>query len=413
MIKITIQKRTVPEWLTCLLFLFPFVLPFLLQFLKLPGFMKYLMDLAWCCVLAITLLQPRLRVKRQLLPFLKLTGFFVLYTLVVYLLNYQSAVYYLWGFRNTFRYYVAFLAFAIYLRQRDAGSFLKLMDTLFWINAAVTFVQFFLLGLRQDYLGGIFGVERGCNGNSMIFFAIVLSKSILSYMNGREKALPCFLKCALSLVIAAMAELKMYFLMFVLILALAALFTRFSLRKFWVLFASSILVIIGSTLLAALFGPNNQLTLERIIALITAPNYATTTDLGRFTAIPTIARTILTELPEQLFGLGLGNCETSSFAICNTPFYQAHAHLHYTWFSSAFLFLETGFIGLGTHLAFFGLCFLCARRQLRAGKSEPLHCQIAMIMALLCVVLTFYNSSLRSEVGYLAYFALALPLLRE
>ena len=31
------------------------------------------------------------------------------------------------------------------------------------------------------------------------------------------------------------------------------------------------------------------------------------------------------------------------------------------------------------------------------------------IMSVTCIVLTFYNSALRAEGGYMAYFALALP----
>lgn len=411
--KIVIKKRSTPEWLTLLIAVFPFFIAFLTQFLRLPSLMKYVLDVAWCAVLVVTMLQGRLNMKKQLSPFMKLIVLFFLYTFVAYLFNYQSAVYYLWGFRNNFRYYVAFLAFAVYLRQRDVNAVLKLMDGLFWINAVVTFFQFFVLGCKQDYLGGIFGVERGCNGYSMIFFAVVVSKSVLQYMNGQEKALPCFLKSGLSLIIAAMAELKMFFVVFPMIMVLSAMLTKFSVRKFWLMFFAAILVMVGSSLLATIFGSSNELSIKKIIELMTASSYATGEDLGRFTAIPKIATLFLTDLPGRLFGMGLGNCETSSFAICNTPFFKSYSYLHYTWFSSACLFLETGFVGLGINLSFFVLSFFTARKRLKSGDSTMAHCQIAMIMAVLCVILTFYNASLRADVGYVAYFALALPFIRE
>ena len=412
MAKIIIQKRSLPEWLTCLIVVFPFCLGLILQLLKLPSVLKYVMDVAWVSVLAITLMQ-QLSMKRQVMPFLKLILLYFLYTIITYLFNYQSIIYYLWGFRNNFRYYVAFLAFAVYLRERDSIFFLKLMDKLFWINALLVFFQFFVLGLKQDYLGGIFGVERGCNGYSILFLGLMVCKTMLTYMNGQEKGLPCFLMAAVSLAIAAMAELKMFFLLFVLIMLLSALYTKFSMRKFWLMLVASLLVMAGSTLLTAIFGDSGELSFEKIKELIFSPNYSTAEDLGRFTAIPTISRRFLTNLPARLFGMGLGNCETSSFAICNTPFFQTYSYLHYTWFASAHHYLETGYIGLGLNLAFFVISYFSARKMIKSGSGKLLHCQLAMIMSVICVVLTFYNSSLRTEAGYIAYFILSLPYIRK
>ena len=34
---------------------------------------------------------------------------------------------------------------------------------------------------------------------------------------------------------------------------------------------------------------------------------------------------------------------------------------------------------------------------------------MGMIMSIVCFILTFYNSSLRMETGYIAFFVLALP----
>lgn len=413
MAKIVFRKHTTPEYLTYLLCVFPFCLAMLIQLLGLPGLLKYVMDVAWCILFIMMYIHPKVYIKRKHIVFVGMIGCFFLYTLLGYLFHYQSAVYYLWGFRNNFRYYVAFLAFITYLKERDVNSLLKLMDNLFWVNAVVSFVQFFVLGYKQDYLGGIFGVERGCNGHSLLFFGIVVGKSMLSYMNGQEKAFPCFLKAALSLVIAAMAELKMYFVVFAIILAMSSLLTKFSFRKFCLMFVAAALIMLSGSMLVSIFGSSNRLSLERIIQLATASNYATTEDLSRFTAIPRISKTILTDWPSRLFGMGLGNCETSSFEICNTPFFKAHSQLHYTWFTSACLFLETGYVGLGIYLSFFVICFFTALKQMKAEGSNLLYCQVSLIIAVLCVILTFYNASLRADVGYLAYFALALPHVKK
>ena len=123
----------------------------------------------------------------------------------------------MWGLRNNFRFYIAFFAFILFFDQEDANFFINLFDKIFWLNAAVSLVQF-AMGYRQDYLGGLFGVEKGCNAYSIIFFSIIIGKSLLCFMEQKESALLCFSKCGAALIISAMAELKFYFIIFVLIL---------------------------------------------------------------------------------------------------------------------------------------------------------------------------------------------------
>lgn len=411
--KLYIRKRNLSQWLTGYIFLIPFLLAFLQEFLNLPSIVRYTVDLAWILVFVLLFFKKHLLLEKKITPLITIIALFFATASLVYLFRYESIFYYLWGIRNNFRFYIAFIAFAVLLDEKDIKSCFKLVDVLFWVNVAVSFFQYFILHYEQDRLGGIFGVEKGCNAYSLIFFGIVLSKSLLSFMNGEEKTITCLLKCSIALFISALAELKFFFIIFVIILIMSTIFTKFSFRKFVVLFISAFLISFSSTILTSLFGENSNLSLERILELVTATSYSTAEDLGRFTAIPTLSNTILTHPIEQIFGLGIGNCDTSSFAICNTPFYQSYSYLHYNWFSSAFLFLETGYVGLITYLIFFVICFILAIKQLKNKNSNPLYCQIGMIFAVLCVILTFYNSSLRMEVGYLAYFALALPFINK
>ena len=245
----------------------------------------------------------------------------------------------------------------------------------------------------------------------MIFFTIVVSRSILLYMDKKEKLWVCVLKCALSLVIAAMSELKFYFVVFAVVLLMASFLTKFTWQKFLLIIVSGAIIMMAGSLLTVFFGESSQLSLERVWELATTETYATGEDLSRASAIPTISNTILTSIPDKLFGMGLGNCDNSNFAVVNTPFYQMYSDLHYTWFSSAFLFLEVGYVGLTMYVLFFAMCFVFAYRMYRTGKANRLYCQMAMIASVFCVMLTIYNCSLRLEVAYMIYFVLALPLI--
>jgi len=404
-----IRRRSLPQVLASVIFLMPFLLAVLIDFLGLPSAIKYSIDVAWIGLLILTIVKRRIQFDRKLLPLvLVVIGFFA-YTLLIYCFRFQSPAYYLWGFRNNFRFYIAFFAFLTYFDEEEVNSLFRLIDVLFWVNAAVSAVQYFILGYQQDYLGGLFGVETGCNAYTIIFYSVVLIKSILGMMNGTETMSACLIRCMVALGFSALAELKVFFLLFVMILVVTAVLTKFSWKKCLLFIAAGAFVSCGSLILSELFGSSSNLSLERILELIFAPSYSSTSDLGRLTAIPIISETILTDPISRLFGLGLGNCDTASFAICNTPFYQNHSQLHYTWFSSAFLFLETGFLGLIMYLSFFVIVFISAVRQMRKGSGNLLHCQMAVVISAVCIALTFYNSSLRMEVGYIAYFALSLP----
>lgn len=407
--KLFIRKRTLPEVFTYIIFIMPFFLSFLQSFLGLPSFVKYIIDACWLGSLISLLFVRRAYIKKDIAPALSIITAFFSIALIVYLFNFQSPFYLLWGMRNNLRFYIAFIAFITFFETDDINSCLKFMDVFFWINAIVVFFQFFILGYEQDYLGGIFGVEKGCNAYLIVLFVIISIKSILNYFNDKETAISCFAKCGVSLMISVMAELKFFFVIFVIILIVASAITKFSWKKVFLYTVSFFFIMVASVLIVEIFGENRAIDIDNIIELIFASNYSSARDLGRFTAIPTISKYFLTEPLEKIFGFGLGNCDTSTFAICNTPFYRSHSYLNYTWLSSAFLFLETGYVGLFLFLFFFVMIFFLAYKKSKQENSNQLFCQMGMIMSIICFILTFYNSSLRMETGYIAYFVLALP----
>lgn len=405
-----VKKRGVAEWLILFVFVMPFLLPALLQLFQLPGVVKYTVDVAWVGLLFAFIFNKQLIVNRKLLPMVVFMCTIAIYTFIVYMFQFQSPFYYLWGVRNNFRFYIATFAAAILFDREDIQTLFRFIEFIFWVNALVSLFQFFVMGYEQDYLGGVFGVERGANASTLLLFCIVVSKAVINYMNMDEKLLSCLAKCVTALLVAVLAELKIFFVFCCVIVLLSAMITRFSWKKVVIL-----LVVLGSVplvglLLPVLFGESSNVTVSRIIELITAKNYATAEDLGRFTAIPTIRRVFLTSFPEALFGLGLGNCDTAAFSLCNTPFFQNYGDIHYSWFSSAFLFLETGYVGLMLTLSFFVMTMIISVRVMKKKTGEyKLYGQIGMVMSVICIIMIFYNASLRSEIGYVAYLCLALP----
>lgn len=411
--KLYIKKGTIAEWVVYFTVFFPFALAGLVEFLHIPDFIKFSLDFFLAGVLFIILLRKRIIIPQKAVVPLFLVVVFFIYTLIGYFINYQSVFYYFWGLRNNFRFYVAFIIFIIFLTEENAESILKLFDILFWINFLVCLFQFFVLGYKQDYLGGLFGTEKGCNSYINIFFCIIIIKSLVYFLSKKERLLSFLLKCAAAVLIAALSELKFFFIEFIAIVCLSVLVTSFTWRKLVIIVSSFLGILVGIILLVRIFPEFADIfSISDLLKIASSEKgYTGRGDLNRFTVIPVISKNILTEIHEQLIGMGLGNCDLSSMDIFNTPFYNNYSHLNYNWFSVAFWFLETGYIGLLMFFAFFIICFFLAKGYVKKGNANKEFCQIAMIMSMICCLIAVYNSSLRTEAGYMAYFVLSLPFI--
>lgn len=408
-----IRKRTGCEWMVLLLFGLPFAFSLLTDIFRLPDFIKFSLDIILIALMIIMFTSGRFVFSKKTKPMLVIVMTFLAYTLITYMFHFQSPFYYIWGLRNNFRFYIAFFVFGVFVSYDDAKQWLKFLDVLFWINFVVMLFQFFILNHKQDFLGGIFGTDVGTNGFTLIFFCIIVSKSLLSVFNGTEAVWLCIIKSLVTLLAAAMAEMKFYYFVFIVVLLITSLMTKISKKKVLMLIVGILFVIIGSNLLTALFGFEDFLSLEGIWEYATKENYASDRDINRFSAIFTLSRNVMEDGVDRIFGLGLGNCDVSSIPIFNSQFHQNYGYLHYTWFTGPMVFLEMGIIGLCLYLSFFIGCFVFSVSQKKKGEGDLLFNQLAAVVSIVCILLTFYNSSLRVESAYIVFFILSLPFITK
>ncbi len=410
--RITIKKRTQAGWLMWLLILLPFLFGLLNELLGLPKAIRYTLDVVWLCLLGFMMLKQRMQQSGRIGKSSMWIWLYLLYSLMGVLMQLQSPLFYLWGIRNNFRFYVAYFAFCTFLAADDVEEYLSLFDWLFWLNLVVSLYQYFALGLEGDYLGGIFGVETGANGYSNVFFLIISVKSLVFYLTKREKLWMCLAKCAAMLLVAALAEMKFFFAEFALVLVCAILTTGFTWRKLNIILGGTLILLVCAELLSTIFPMfDGFFSLSNFWVKATSNRgYTSSGDLNRLNAIPQINELWLKNGWQRLFGLGLGNCDTSGFAFLNTPFFEKYGDLHYTWLSYAMIYLETGWIGLVFYFGFFVLVYwkICKIHKKLRGEGVA-WCVVGRIMAILCMIISVYNSSLRTEAGYMAYFILAIP----
>ncbi|MGM9549217.1 MAG: hypothetical protein ACI3V5_05175 [Faecousia sp.] len=415
-----LKQKTFPWWMILLIMAMPFAAAILTELLCLPSAVLSFVDAAWICLLVLILKDwKRLRSQSvQVRCIFAAVLLFFLSTLVGLALGYQSVLYYLWGLRNNFSYFVFFFACVLYLKSEDVDWYWKCFDALFAVNFLVTLFQFFVLKYEQDYLGGIFGVQQGCNRQTNVFLMIVVTYSIVRYLNQKEKPWVCLLKCAMALLIAALAELKMFILEFAAIVVLAVLLTKFSRRKIFLLIGGAVGAVVAIQLLTFFFPYwEGWFSLEKIWSTATDSGGYTGImpdgEVNRLTVVPIAWTTYLTTWPQKLFGLGLGQCDFGPFGFLMTPFYVEHHEILYTLFHSGMLMLETGLVGLILYCGILITIFAAVHSIERRGRGNLECCQTAKILALMCFALLIYNESLRScYTGYMAFFILALPFIK-
>ena len=265
---VRIKKISLNELFIFILFLGPFLMAPLIQFLKFPAYIKYVMDISWITLLVFMILRKKRKLDQfsKTLLYLVCIYFFIL--LVNYIIQYQSIFYFLWGVRNNFRGYILFFATIFYFDKDDITSIFSIIDKIFYLNIVIMGIQFFFLGYSQDNLGGIFGVESGCNGYLNLFFCIKFAIDYVRYSYKEKKLSLIILNTMLMLIFSAMAELKFFYVEMIILLVCGSLITRFSFKKVFFIFGIILSFFIGWKVFITVF-PDIDLSISGMIEYTT------------------------------------------------------------------------------------------------------------------------------------------------
>lgn len=401
-----------PVWLIYLQILYCCVNKFIISQFGAPDAINYVTDVLMILSFLMALKQLYEKRKKTYLgvPLVFAALFFGLGT-VSAILHEVPILLLLWSYRNLMRFFLFLFSCVVLLNYEDVERLGKIFSILFFLNVVVVSVQFWIQGYYQDYLGGLFGTDMGCNGHMNTFLCIYLSYICVRYM-AHKTSFRCFLLVSAgSLYIAALSELKFLFIEYVFILGMSILLSRFSLRVVLMVLGAFAGLYVGLQLFNTYF-PGWEFSIEQIMDYAGEGGYSTATDLNRLTALQTVTERFLRNPEDLLFGLGLGSGETSSFF--QSAFFQKYGErLHYTYMIHAFTLLETGWVGFVIFLGFFVSVGIQAWRfRKKVGVERKIFCIATVIVAMLCVIQCFYNNALRVEnSGYLMFFVLAIPFI--
>lgn len=383
-----------------------------ITYLHLPGLIRYLNDVVLvACLCGVQgRFFPVLRMQRAM-PLWYVTCAMFLFDLFTSAINLVSPMLVLWAVRNTFRGIAYLFCVVTVLRVEDIPG---LMRVLLWLQVPnlmlATFEYLVTSGGNPDYVHGLFANGAGTN----TFGALLLAYHLNAYLNRRANILSLSFVMVSTIMIAAMAEEKTFFLYFIVIVAVSVLVSRWSLKTILVV---AFLGVGGSVVI----GWINQVQpgmLSFFTSTDVGMNYLTSTwsdsygipRIGAFTFIASIF--FHHDFVISLFGFGFGSAEHSQFSFMDSEFYRRYEHLMYRSFTHQWTFLETGYIGFALLVCLFIVALIClCRRRWEFRDCDRTLNLTAICMCLVCIISMWSNATLKLDAAYIPYFGVALGFL--
>lgn len=166
---------------------FILIVQLLIDALNAPQYIVFLTDIINALLCLYMLRFPKtLFYKNDTKLFHQILEIYIVYLFIDALLNLVPLPMFIWGCRKLLRGLFYFCACIRFLEFEDYIKFLDNMFVLQIVNVVLSLYQFFVLGLVQDNLGGIFGTASGCNALSNLFFCVLDTYYICLYLRDKR-----------------------------------------------------------------------------------------------------------------------------------------------------------------------------------------------------------------------------------
>lgn len=317
---------------------------------------------------------------------------------------------------GVYKYYRGFFFFFAVLAIADDESLKRtfsFLQVIFWINFVMTLVEFFVLGINQDLLGGIFGLVKGVNQYTNLYFVIVsvycIEKIVNRDVNSKELK-QTFVMSALMLAVAAFAEMKYFFAEFLLLLLIAYLCLPKKPKSILGIGLIIISIVVFYNILihmfpefATLFDELKRGGFARLVDL--QRHYSTDYDMGRAVVFKYSNQYLLPNKWNRLIGMGVGNVASSNMV--NNSFWLKNQMTHYDQFYTSYLYNEQGMIGFILYCLVYIELFIIGLKSLLNKKTRK-YGTILIMLVFGCILIFVYNMALYSQFCFIAFWALAI-----
>lgn len=385
---------------------------------KLPRIILYGGDIlnALCWICALFYNKGNTKIKR----IYSIMFLFICIGVFSGIVNHEKKSLLIWGIRNNVRFFTFFYSCVTFLNKNDYLIIMKFIKLIFWISVPLCTIERFGVHYSNgtivgDMIGGIFWNFSGCNTPLNVILIIYSLHILLKFFLKEEKMIVFLVTIMASFYMAALAELKIYLIEFIVMLLLVCIYQRISIKMIISLISGAIILSTFSTYFIAINqnGGNNyadNFSLSGLIEYATRDSgYNGEGDLNRFTGISTISNTIFeNDIFSKLFGIGIGNAEYTNFFV--SPFYNKYYYLNYQYFHDIWLYIENGAIGIITYL----MIFIEAYKNANKNLKDIYYKNFIKILIIMMLILFVYNITLRNESGgFILYMFLAFPFLKD
>lgn len=386
---------------------FTIIMETLISEFNFPSFIRYFNDIA--LIFLLFLMRGKIinsfKKKHAQILLLCILLFFII-SLLSSLINFVSFPLVIWGIRNTFRGILYFIATVVFLEKEDIPKLFNKLLFLQVISLLLALYQFFVLNHDMDSVGGIFGYGNGAGVN--VFNSLLIAYYLNAFLYRKEKIFKLVLVLFSSFIIAAISEEKITYLFFVIVFLISILFSKFSVKKVLAIFICSAGLLFGLNLMKSYYPDMYNVLIEPDMLIeYSQRTYDEGYMIPRIGAFSFISNYFFHSSKDFLLGFGLGNCDTSNYSIFQSTFYNKYGHFNYRWFTHQWLFLEEGYIGFISFLMIFILILYCLFR-LRKRFCKNHYVITSICMTICCIILIWYNSTLKNDMSYLAYFSMAI-----
>ena len=388
----------------------------LISNLHFPDFIKYFSDFLTVVLFVQIVLQLN---KTKTLNIRKPMFIIILFLIAgIFSTAYNGAslIFFSWGMRTYIKFFVFFLACTIFLKLADIERLIKFLLKIFPVNIALVVIQYFVLGYSDDYIGGLFGSERGCNAEMNLYLIAIAVITIIFYVykkiEFRNFAFNSIGICA----IAALSELKIVFIIYLFVLLVTIVFSFPNKRAITISIVGVFILLISIPVFMVLY-PNwaevfsdiNKVRYEFFEIRYEGPN---TNSLSRLSAGTYISHNLLTTPMQKLFGIGFGNAST--FLNISSSFYTRYKELRYIWFFYSLMLTEIGIIGLIIYCLFFlSVIYESFRIKRKLNENCIFYCYISFIISMIVFPLLVYNASLNMDAAFIFFFTFSFPFILE
>lgn len=307
--------------------------------------------------------------------------------LISALINKVPLMGFVFNLQLSITFFIFWFICAIYLNKHFFSKLKNYILFISHINFIFVLVEYFILGYKQDLLGGIFGIYVGCNTLANVFMCLVCIVALQKYLNKHLSLLQLFIMLIENLLFAAFSEVKVFFVELAIIILLSVLFNKFSIKLIIIVVVAVLVGMVSIRIFYDIFPYyKNVFSIDGIIDSLNNA-YSTNRGLTRGTGLSFIQDNFLTTSFYKWFGIGFGNVVYTSIPYIPTSFYQEYGYLKYNWFTHLYKFLETGWLGLLSFASFFIFSIFT-----RCENKENLN--ISKILGIICIIFLIYDTTL-------------------